>query len=60
MVPSGSVEPAPLTVTVRPLIVGVPITAVGRRVGRRRRGTVTVRVVVPVAPLSSVTVRVIV
>ena len=57
-VPSGSLDPDPLTATVRPLTVGVPITAVGGWFTGGGAATVTERVTEPVAPLSSVTVNV--
>ena len=56
MVPSGSVEPVPLTLMVRSLTAGVPIAAVGAWLVGGVAATVTERVVVPVAPSSSVTV----
>ncbi len=55
--PSGSLEPVPETFTVRWLMTGVPITAVGAWFGGGVAATVTWRVTVPVSPSSSVTVR---
>ena len=57
IVPSVSVEPDPDTSTVRSLIVGVPITAVGGWFAGGVAATVTERVTVPVSPSSSVTVN---
>ena len=57
IVPSGSEDPAPETVTVRWSTVGVPMTAVGATFGGGTAATVTCRVTVPVSPSSSVTVN---